>query len=280
MEAQFCLEVKLLYLLNHPNIIKLYGHFSDDYHVFLLMEYVEGGQLMKKLGSDEKYVARVLEPLLEAMEHLHNRDIIHRDIKPENIVLAFDVLFRLLRIPQNCVISGGQQVAPAIACARPSAVLSTTSLLKWKTGRPIHAGSTCGVLACWHTSCWQGKRPLRSRWPNGGRREASAVTAGTGISHTRHRYLPWPRVLCAICWRKIRMSAPVFASVGTISSSANTRCCPVKSTDSFIFDDSSISIHQFNHLMLDGLNPKQSFSGLAWVAEPFRRPRVWFFAIS
>lgn len=90
MEAQFCLEVKLLYLLDHPNVVKLYGHFSDDYHVFLLMEYVEGGQLLARLGSSEKYVARVMEPLIDAVEHLHSRDIVHRDIKPENIVLAFD----------------------------------------------------------------------------------------------------------------------------------------------------------------------------------------------
>jgi serine/threonine protein kinase len=52
MEAQFCQEVKLLYMLDHPNVVKLYGHFSDGYHVFLLMEYVEGGQLMAKIGSD------------------------------------------------------------------------------------------------------------------------------------------------------------------------------------------------------------------------------------
>lgn len=60
-------------MLNHPNVVKLYGHFSDDYHVFLLMEYIEGGQLLSKLGSDEKYVARVMEPLLDVVDHLHSR---------------------------------------------------------------------------------------------------------------------------------------------------------------------------------------------------------------
>jgi serine/threonine protein kinase len=73
MEAQFCTEVKLLYQLDHPNIVKLYGHFSDDYHVFLLMEYVEGGQLLAKLNSHESYVAKVMEPLLEVVEHLHSQ---------------------------------------------------------------------------------------------------------------------------------------------------------------------------------------------------------------
>jgi aurora kinase len=40
MESQFALELKLLYVLDHPNIVKLYGHFQDEYHVFLLMEYL------------------------------------------------------------------------------------------------------------------------------------------------------------------------------------------------------------------------------------------------
>jgi len=39
-------------MLNHPNIIKLYGHFNDEYHIFLLMEYIEGGQLLSKLKSE------------------------------------------------------------------------------------------------------------------------------------------------------------------------------------------------------------------------------------
>ena len=43
MEAQFTLLLKILYALDHPNIVKLYTHFCDDYHIFLLMEYIEGG---------------------------------------------------------------------------------------------------------------------------------------------------------------------------------------------------------------------------------------------
>jgi serine/threonine protein kinase len=54
------LELKLLYLLDHPNIVKLYGHFSDEYHIFLLMEYIEGGELLKKLGSEERYVSKIM----------------------------------------------------------------------------------------------------------------------------------------------------------------------------------------------------------------------------
>ena len=47
MVDQFTEELKIHYSLNHPNIVKLYTHFEDDYHVFLLMEYIDGGQLMQ-----------------------------------------------------------------------------------------------------------------------------------------------------------------------------------------------------------------------------------------
>lgn len=71
------------------------------------MEYAEGGQLMEHLGSDERYVSRVIKQLLDAVEYLHSRGIVHRDIKPENIVMTFDVRLLTFRTLLNCVISAG-----------------------------------------------------------------------------------------------------------------------------------------------------------------------------
>jgi serine/threonine protein kinase len=51
MMNQFINELKIQYRLDHPNIVKLYAHFSDEYHIFLLMEYAPGGTLMQKLKS-------------------------------------------------------------------------------------------------------------------------------------------------------------------------------------------------------------------------------------
>lgn len=92
MVEQFAKELKIHYSLNHPNIIKLYGHFQDDYHIFLLMEYAEGGVLMQKLKSPEEQVAKYISETIEAVGHLHRSNIAHRDIKPENIVLQLDVI--------------------------------------------------------------------------------------------------------------------------------------------------------------------------------------------
>lgn len=42
-------EIKILSMLNHPNIIKLYGVFSDDDNIYMIMEYIEGGELFTEL---------------------------------------------------------------------------------------------------------------------------------------------------------------------------------------------------------------------------------------
>ena len=84
MIEQFSQELKIHYLLsnNHPNITKLYAHFHDEYHIFLLMEYIEDGTLMNHLQSHEIFVSDVVTQVLDAVEHLHRNRVIHRDIKP------------------------------------------------------------------------------------------------------------------------------------------------------------------------------------------------------
>lgn len=68
--------------MDHPNIVKLYAHFSDEYHIFLLMEYAEGGMLMNYLKKDEEFVGHVVSQVLNGVEYLHKNKIAHRDIKP------------------------------------------------------------------------------------------------------------------------------------------------------------------------------------------------------
>ena len=48
MQDQLMIELKILSQINHPNIVKAYQSFTDDYHYFILMEYVQGASLTKK----------------------------------------------------------------------------------------------------------------------------------------------------------------------------------------------------------------------------------------
>ena len=42
-------ELEIMYALNHENIIKLHGHYEDEEHINLLLEYISGGNLYKEL---------------------------------------------------------------------------------------------------------------------------------------------------------------------------------------------------------------------------------------
>ena len=49
---QFLREVEIMYKLRHPNVVKLFGHFEDNTYCYLLMEYVEGGELFSYIPEN------------------------------------------------------------------------------------------------------------------------------------------------------------------------------------------------------------------------------------
>jgi protein kinase A len=84
-------ERDILGSVSHPFLVKLWGTFQSETHVFLVTDYVPGGELFriirkyKKLNGEAAkfYAAEVLL----AIEHLHANDIAYRDLKPENILI-------------------------------------------------------------------------------------------------------------------------------------------------------------------------------------------------
>lgn len=90
---QIKLEVKIMYNLNHDNIVKLHNHYEDEDNFYLILEYCGKGQLYTMLKRDgrlnERLAAQYLREIICAVQYLHNHEppIIHRDIKPENILL-------------------------------------------------------------------------------------------------------------------------------------------------------------------------------------------------
>lgn len=88
-------ELKILTQIDHPNIVKAYEAFTDDFHIFILMEYIHGNLLVQKLKCSEKEVKNIIRQVLEALKYLHQRKISHRDIKPENIILTADNVVKI-----------------------------------------------------------------------------------------------------------------------------------------------------------------------------------------
>lgn len=93
-------EVQNLQKVDHPNIVKYYDTYEDMRHVYLVMEYCPGGELIdriiKKGRFTEKEAAGILSKLIKAVIHCHQMNICHRDIKPENIMYGQDDEVKLI----------------------------------------------------------------------------------------------------------------------------------------------------------------------------------------
>ncbi|XP_075070464.1 serine/threonine-protein kinase DCLK3 [Mixophyes fleayi] len=84
-------EVRIIKLLSHPNIVKLLDDFETDNEIYLILEYIKGGDLFDAITESIKFTehnaALMLTDLCEALEYIHNKNIVHRDIKPENLLV-------------------------------------------------------------------------------------------------------------------------------------------------------------------------------------------------
>ena len=83
-------ERKILEQINHPFIMSLYFAFQDDKKLYLITEFMQGGELFyhlhrEKYFSNDKTKFYSAEIVL-ALEHLHKNNCIYRDLKPENIL--------------------------------------------------------------------------------------------------------------------------------------------------------------------------------------------------
>jgi len=88
-------EVDVFKALDHPSILRMYEFFNSKTEYFLVLEYMDGGDLCDKIASgfhfSEKIIRSIMRQILSGLSYLHKKKLVHRDIKPENIVLASDI---------------------------------------------------------------------------------------------------------------------------------------------------------------------------------------------
>jgi len=86
-------EIDIMKLCRHPNIVQLYDHFENSDYIFIIMEYLKGGDLEEYLQKinfriTETRGASIIYQLASGIKYLHEYGILHRDLKPENIMLS------------------------------------------------------------------------------------------------------------------------------------------------------------------------------------------------
>lgn len=87
-------ERNILTRVNHPFVVKMHCSFQTKEKLFIIMDFLAGGELFLRLGREgiflEKDAAFYLAEIILSLDHLHSLGILHRDLKPENILLCTD----------------------------------------------------------------------------------------------------------------------------------------------------------------------------------------------
>ena len=85
-------EIIMMKLMNHPNIVRIYDVFEGEKELFLVLEYVDGGELFDYLVNHGRMEALkglcYFKQIIYGLAYAHAFSIIHRDLKPENILIA------------------------------------------------------------------------------------------------------------------------------------------------------------------------------------------------
>ena len=89
---RFVREARIIAQLSHPNIVQVHDAGVHGETYYLVMEYLRGGDLNRRLGRGMhmQAVVGVIKDVARALNYAHEKGYVHRDIKPENILFRED----------------------------------------------------------------------------------------------------------------------------------------------------------------------------------------------
>ncbi|HNB23075.1 MAG TPA: protein kinase [Candidatus Melainabacteria bacterium] len=96
--ANFVKEIKLLYLLNHPNVVRVFNYYLyPERHLgYIFMEYVVGTDIDEYLKQHPESVNEVFRQAVEGFFHLEENRILHRDIRPLNLMVGENGVVKII----------------------------------------------------------------------------------------------------------------------------------------------------------------------------------------
>jgi len=129
-------EINILAVLGHPFMVRMEGIFQDERYLYLVLDYIAGGELftyLRNMGKLENTHARFYSAQVVSMfEYLHSKNIIYRDLKPENILIESDGYLKLTDYGFAKVVEGRTYTL----CGTPE-YLAPEILLNKGHGKPV-----------------------------------------------------------------------------------------------------------------------------------------------
>ena len=164
-------ESKVIAVLDHPNIVKVYDVNFTGAEQYIVMEYIDGITLKQYITHQGhlrwKDSVHFVTQILRALSHAHERGVIHRDIKPQNIMLLRDGTIKVMdfgiarfarediRTMDDKAIGSVHYISPEQACGEESDEKSDiysvgVLLYEMLTGRVPFDGETPEQVAMKH----------------------------------------------------------------------------------------------------------------------------------
>lgn len=148
MVEQLKREISTMKLIKHPNVVQIYEVMASKTKIYIVLEFVEGGELFDKIAKHgrlkEDEARRYFQQLINAVDYCHSRGVYHRDLKPENLLLDSYGVLKVSDFGLSAILS--QQVRGDgllhTACGTPNYV--APEVLKDKG----YDGATSDVWSC------------------------------------------------------------------------------------------------------------------------------------
>ncbi|RZC53809.1 hypothetical protein C5167_012652 [Papaver somniferum] len=91
MVDQIKREISIMKIVRHPNIVRLHEVLSSRTKIFIILEFVTGGELFDRIVHQgrisESESRQYFQQLIDAVDYCHRKGVYHRDLKPENLLL-------------------------------------------------------------------------------------------------------------------------------------------------------------------------------------------------
>ncbi|XP_060173967.1 CBL-interacting serine/threonine-protein kinase 1 isoform X2 [Lycium barbarum] len=114
-------EIRTLKVLKHPNVVRLYEVLASKTKIYMVLEYVNGGELFDKIASkgklSEAQGRKLFQQLIDGVSYCHDKGVFHRDLKLENVLIDAGrnikiTDFGLSALPQHFGIFKGDAPIP------------------------------------------------------------------------------------------------------------------------------------------------------------------------